>query len=84
VPKKNEYQRLLTLDEAADLFQVSLRGIKRRVDEGSIRAFKIGRLVRIAPKDLAAYLEDHEREPPSAGVRRRDPEPKARRPASSQ
>jgi len=50
---------LLTLLQAADTLQVSIRSVRRLVDAGALPAIRIGRLVRIDPADLAALIHTH-------------------------
>jgi excisionase family DNA binding protein len=49
--------RLRTIDEAAELLNVSPRTARRLVEAGALRAHRIGRrLVRISDEDIAAFL----------------------------
>lgn len=45
-------RRLVSLDSAAAQLDVSPRTIRRRIDDGTIPAYRIGRLLRIDPSDL--------------------------------
>jgi excisionase family DNA binding protein len=47
---------LLTIAEAAKLLGVSASGMRRLQQERRIPFFKVGRCVRFARSDLAAYL----------------------------
>lgn len=47
---------LLTVAEAAELLGVSASGLRRLQQERRIPFFKVGRCVRFAKSDLAAYL----------------------------
>lgn len=61
---------LLTLDAAAELLGVSTATVRRRITDGSLRAYRTGkRLIRIRAHDLDDLL----REIPSAGRRPRRP-----------
>ncbi len=51
--------RLLTLQECADRTSTTLRWWRRAVFERRIPVVKLGRLVRIAEEDLAAFLAAH-------------------------
>ncbi len=42
----------LTVAEAADMLGVTLRDLHRMIDSGRLRAYKIGRVVRIRRQDL--------------------------------
>jgi excisionase family DNA binding protein len=48
--------RLRTIDEAAELLNVSPRTVRRFIESGALPAHRLGRLVRIADPDLAAFL----------------------------
>lgn len=50
------YDRPLTTEEVAELFNVSPLSILRRAKRGTIPSFKVGRLFRYDPKTLAAWL----------------------------
>ena len=53
-------EKLLTVDEVAEILQVSPTTIYRRIQAGEISAIKLGhRQVRIKPEDLEAYIEAH-------------------------
>jgi excisionase family DNA binding protein len=47
---------LLTIAEAAKLLGVSASGMRRLQQERRVPFFKVGRCVRFAKSDLAAYL----------------------------
>ncbi len=49
--------KLLTYREAAELLRVSERKIWGLVNEGTIKAVRIGRQVRIAMADLVEFIE---------------------------
>jgi excisionase family DNA binding protein len=48
--------RLHTIDETAELLNVSPRTVRRLIEAGALRAHRIGRLVRISDEDIAAFL----------------------------
>ena len=48
--------RLLTIDEVAEILNVSTRTVRRLIDSGALPAHRLGRLVRIADRDLAVFL----------------------------
>jgi excisionase family DNA binding protein len=48
--------RLLTVEEAADRLGTSVRFVRRLVLERRIAYTKLGRHVRIAPRDLDAFI----------------------------
>ena len=50
--------RLRTIDETAELLNVSPRTVRRLIDFGALPAHRLGRLVRIADGDLAVFLAD--------------------------
>jgi len=48
--------RLLTVPEAAELLQLSIRQIRRLIDDGRLPAIRLGRAVRLRPEALAALI----------------------------
>jgi excisionase family DNA binding protein len=48
--------RLRTIDEAAELLNVSPRTVRRLIESGALPVHRLGRLVRIGDADLAAFL----------------------------
>jgi excisionase family DNA binding protein len=48
--------KLFTIDEAAELLNVSPRTVRRLVASGALPVHRLGRLVRIADIDIAAFL----------------------------
>ena len=49
----DDRQRLLTVDQLADRWQVSPRTIRRMIKNGQIPVIRIGRSVRIHPRAAA-------------------------------
>jgi excisionase family DNA binding protein len=58
-------ERLLTVDEAAERLGMSARFIRRRIAERRIAYTKLGRHVRIAARDLDAFVASGRVEPRS-------------------
>lgn len=52
--------RLLTLSEVADQLAVSPRTVRQLVATRRLAAVRVGRLVRVRPEALAAYIAAHE------------------------
>ncbi len=48
-------QRAMTIRELAEYWQVSERTIKRLIDAGKLRAFKIGRQWRVHQRDVERF-----------------------------
>ena len=48
--------RLLSIPEAADQLGISEKGVRRAIGRGDLVAHRIGRLLRIAEDDLAAFV----------------------------
>lgn len=46
-------ERLVTLEQAADLLQVSPVTVRRMVSRSELRAYRVGRFIRFDPADLA-------------------------------
>lgn len=53
---KAPHSRMLTVNQAADLLQVSARTIRRWMTEGDLASHQLGRCRRIAQPDLEAFL----------------------------
>jgi excisionase family DNA binding protein len=53
---KRAAMALLTVEQVADHCQTSVRSVRRWVSDGAIACVRIGRSVRIAEQDLAAFL----------------------------
>ncbi len=53
----NDAERLLTLEEAADVLATGLRFTRRLIAERRIRFVKVGRHVRIPKTALVEYVE---------------------------
>jgi len=53
-------EKLLTVDEVAEILRVSPSTVYRRIQAGELPAIKLGhRQVRIKQEDLDAYIEAH-------------------------
>ena len=50
--RRQEPQRLITQGDAADMLGVSVDTIRRRIADGSIRGFRVGRAVRVCEEDV--------------------------------
>jgi excisionase family DNA binding protein len=48
--------KLLTINEAAEILNVSTRTVRRLAASGALPVHRLGRLVRIADVDIAAFL----------------------------
>lgn len=57
--------RWLGTTEAAERLGVVPRTLYRMIDEGSIPAYKMGRVIRLKQSDLDDYLEAHRVQPGS-------------------
>jgi excisionase family DNA binding protein len=51
-------RQLLTVAEAAEILSTSDKNVRRWIKRGELRAIKIGRLVRIDPRDLEDFIRD--------------------------
>lgn len=59
-------EKLLTLEEAAEVLGVDYKTVYRLVRAGELPAGKVGRVYRIAPGDLHAYFESTKPQRPVA------------------
>ena len=48
--------KLRTIDQTAEIFDVSPRTVRRLIASGELSAHYLGRLVRISDADIAAFL----------------------------
>ena len=58
----NTYQlwippRLLTVEETAELLQLSIRHVRRLIADGRLEVKRIGRATRVTPEGIAALLD---------------------------
>ena len=57
-PEQSEtISQFLTIDDVANALQLSTRQIHRLIRKGELDAHKFGRLWRISPNNLEAYVE---------------------------
>ena len=49
-------RRLMTVDEAAELLQLSIRQTWRLIADGRLQVKRVGRSVRVTPEAIAALL----------------------------
>jgi excisionase family DNA binding protein len=64
----------MSTKEAADYLGVTLRSLYRFIDEGSLPAFKFGRVIRLKQQDVEQFVEASRIEPGS--LEHLYPEPK--------
>lgn len=60
MPKKHNPaarpSRLMTLTDAAEFLAVSVDTVRRRVADGSIPGYRVGRAIRVSADDVWAYV----------------------------
>ncbi|RGE19253.1 helix-turn-helix domain-containing protein [Leucobacter sp. wl10] len=56
--------KLVSLAEAAEQFGISVRTLRRRISDGTVRGYRVGRLIRVDMNDL---LKNLVKEIPTAG-----------------
>lgn len=56
-PQRQGLERLLTIEEAAERLNVSVRNIRHQIYRRRLPVVKIGRLVRVDEKDLEAFID---------------------------
>lgn len=49
----------LTVKETADLFKVNPLTIRRQIQSGKLKAFKVGWQIKITPEALAEYIKEN-------------------------
>ena len=52
-------ERVYTLQQAADILQVSLETIRRYVRNGKLKAARIGKAYRVTETQLKAFLDEN-------------------------
>jgi excisionase family DNA binding protein len=50
-------ERLLTVAEAADIVGACPKWVRSQIAQGNLKAHRFGRLVRISPEDLEAFIK---------------------------
>ena len=53
----SKLEKLLTVEEVAELLNVHTITVQRAIQKGDLIAAKIGRVYRISPEDLQAYID---------------------------
>ena len=48
--------QLLTLEQAAEILNLSQKTLRRRIDEGQLPVIRDGRIVRVHPRNLDRYI----------------------------
>lgn len=48
--------KLISLAEAAEQFDISARMLRRRISDGTVRGYRVGRLIRVDMNDLLENL----------------------------
>lgn len=56
-------EKLLTPAQVADRLQIHERTVTRWLRDGYLRGFKLGKEWRIAPADLASFMDSHANQP---------------------
>jgi excisionase family DNA binding protein len=59
----SEDTKFFSLEQVANMFQVSERTILREIKAGKIRAFKAGRALRFTPEAIQEYIRNKEVKP---------------------
>lgn len=54
--KTSAEQRLVSLAEAAEQFGVSVKTIRRRIADGKVHGYRVGRLIRVDLNELQQQL----------------------------
>ncbi len=59
IPVKAKTDPLLTLQDLATRWQVSLKSVRRIVARGELKVHRIGAQIRVSPEDAATYEKLH-------------------------
>lgn len=49
---KSDTARMITVSQAAELYQIGERTLRREIAEGRLVAYRFGRLLRLRPEDV--------------------------------
>lgn len=49
-------RRLVSLAAAAERYGISVKTLRRRISDGTIRGYRVGRLIRVDPDELTQRL----------------------------
>jgi excisionase family DNA binding protein len=49
-------QKMLSVDQVADVLNVSTKTVRRVIDDGALHHHRVGRVIRVSGEDLRAYL----------------------------
>lgn len=60
-----ESKKYLSVNDIADLLQVSIDTVRRWIRKGKLPALDFGGQYRVAPNDLQTFLEQHRKQVPS-------------------
>ena len=64
----SEQIQWMSTKEAAEHLGVTLRSLYRFIDEGSLAAYKFGRVIRLKSEDVDAFIEDCRIAPGQSGA----------------
>ena len=56
---RSDSQALLTVDDVAEQCGVSQRTVRRWIASGNLTIVRLGRIVRIRPRDLELFITHH-------------------------
>jgi excisionase family DNA binding protein len=56
-PTESRLSRLLTIEQTAELLNVSVRNVREQIYRRRLAIVKVGRLVRIEQSELEAFIE---------------------------
>jgi excisionase family DNA binding protein len=52
---------LMTLQQIAKYLAVSIRSVRRLIDQGELKSLRVGHQLRVSPRDLESYLSKQRR-----------------------
>jgi len=50
------FEQLLTVEQCAKILNTSIKTVRRRIDTGKLPVIRDGKVVRVRPADLRAYI----------------------------
>ena len=55
--KQTRAPQLLTVSDVAERLRISVKTVRRQVDQGELRIHRIGRQLRVSEQDLEAFIK---------------------------
>lgn len=50
-------QKFITLEQASEIYQMSVAALRRRIDEGQLPAYKPGKSILLKPEEVDLFMQ---------------------------